>query len=42
LEVLEKGIPGTAMPPWKSQLDEGQRQALADFVRSLYSLPGEN
>jgi mono/diheme cytochrome c family protein len=42
LEVLEKGVPGTAMPPWKSQLDEGQRQALADFVCSLYSLPGEN
>jgi cbb3-type cytochrome c oxidase subunit I len=42
LEVLEKGVPGTAMPPWKSQLDEGQRQALADFVGSLCSLRGEN
>jgi mono/diheme cytochrome c family protein len=42
LEVLEKGIPGTAMPPWKTQLDEAQRQALAEFVRSLYRLAGEN
>jgi mono/diheme cytochrome c family protein len=42
LDVLEKGVPGTAMPPWKSQLDEGQRQALADFVGSLCSLRGEN
>jgi mono/diheme cytochrome c family protein len=42
LEVLEQGIPGTAMPPWKTQLDEDQRQALAEFVRSLYRLAGEN
>jgi cytochrome c oxidase cbb3-type subunit 2/cytochrome c oxidase cbb3-type subunit I/II len=42
LEVLEAGIPGTAMPPWKSQLNQEQRQALADFVRSLYGLPLEN
>jgi mono/diheme cytochrome c family protein len=40
LEVLEQGIPGTAMPPWKTQLDEEQRQALTEFVRSLYRLPG--
>jgi len=42
LEVLENGIPGTAMPPWKSQLNEEQRHAVAEFVRSLYSLPKEN
>jgi mono/diheme cytochrome c family protein len=42
LDVLENGIPGTAMPPWKSQLDEGQRQALAEFVCSLYGPNGEN
>jgi cytochrome c oxidase cbb3-type subunit I/II len=42
LEVLENGVPGTAMPPWKSQLDVEQRHALAEFVRSLYRLPGEN
>jgi cytochrome c oxidase cbb3-type subunit I/II len=42
LEVLEKGIPGTAMPPWRSQLDEEQRHALAGFVRSLYRLPAND
>lgn len=42
LEVLEKGIPGTSMPPWKRQLDEEQRHALAGFVRSLYGLPAED
>jgi len=42
LDVLEQGVPGTAMPPWKSQLDEEQRHALAEFVRSLYSRRGEN
>jgi cytochrome c oxidase cbb3-type subunit 2/cytochrome c oxidase cbb3-type subunit I/II len=45
LEVLADGLPGTAMPPWKSQLSEDQRQALAEFVRSLYvssrESPGE-
>jgi cytochrome c oxidase cbb3-type subunit 2/cytochrome c oxidase cbb3-type subunit I/II len=42
LEVLENGMPGTAMPPWKSQLNEEQRRAVVEFVRSLYSLPKEN
>jgi len=36
LEVLANGLPGTAMPPWKSQLSVDQRQALVEFVRSLY------
>jgi cbb3-type cytochrome oxidase cytochrome c subunit/cytochrome c553 len=35
-EVLEKGLPGTAMPPWTSQLSADQRLALVGFVRSLY------
>ena len=42
LEVLELGIPGTAMPPWNSHLDEEQRHALAEYVRSLYSPLREN
>jgi len=41
-EVLENGVPGTAMPPWKSQLGADQRHALVEFVRSLYGTPQEN
>jgi cbb3-type cytochrome c oxidase subunit I len=41
-EVLENGLPGTAMPPWKSQLSADQRYALIGFVRSLYGPPQES
>src|SRR3981081_2412197 len=41
-DVLENGVPGTAMPPWKSQLSTDQRHALVEFVRSLYAPPQEN
>ena len=41
-DVLENGVPGTAMPPWQSQLNAGERQALVEFVRSLYGPPLEN
>jgi cytochrome c oxidase cbb3-type subunit I/II len=41
-EVLENGVPGTAMPPWQSQLSAEQRHALVEFVRSLYGMPQEN
>jgi cytochrome c oxidase cbb3-type subunit I/II len=40
-EVLENGLPGTAMPPWTSQLSADQRHALVGFVRSLYGPPQE-
>jgi mono/diheme cytochrome c family protein len=40
-EVLENGVPGTAMPPWKDQLSEDERHALVEFVRSLYGTPQE-
>jgi cytochrome c oxidase cbb3-type subunit I/II len=40
-DVLENGVPGTAMPPWKSQLGEGERHALVAYVRSLYDTPQE-
>jgi cbb3-type cytochrome c oxidase subunit I len=41
-DVLENGVPGTAMPPWRTQLSPDQRRALVDFVRSLYSPPQED
>jgi cytochrome c oxidase cbb3-type subunit I/II len=40
-EILENGVPGTAMPPWQSQLSEDERHALVAFVRSLYGTPQE-
>jgi mono/diheme cytochrome c family protein len=41
-EVLENGVPGTAMPPWRSQLNTDQRHALVVFVRSFYGTPQED
>jgi cytochrome c oxidase cbb3-type subunit I/II len=41
-DVLENGVPGTAMPPWRSQLSAEQRRMLVEFVRSLYGPPQEN
>jgi cytochrome c oxidase cbb3-type subunit 2/cytochrome c oxidase cbb3-type subunit I/II len=41
-DVLENGVPGTAMPPWRNQLSADQRHALVEFVRSLYNPPQEN
>lgn len=41
-DVLENGVPGTAMPPWRSQLNADERHALVAFVRSLYSPAQEN
>ena len=41
-DVLENGVPGTAMPPWRNQLSVDQRRALVDFVRSLYDPPQES
>jgi cytochrome c oxidase cbb3-type subunit 2/cytochrome c oxidase cbb3-type subunit I/II len=38
-EVLENGLPGTAMAPWQNQLSADQRHALVAFVRSLYGTP---
>ena len=40
--ILENGVPGTAMPPWRSELSTDQRRALVEFVRSLYGMPQEN
>src|SRR3989449_226938 len=41
-KVLEDGVPGTAMAPWKGQLSEEQRHALVEYIRSLYGVPEEN
>ncbi len=41
-DVLENGVPGTAMPPWRNQLSADERHALVEFVRSLYDPPQEN
>jgi len=41
-DVLESGVPGTAMPPWRSQLRADQRRALVEFLRSLYAPAQEN
>src|SRR6266576_227821 len=35
-DVLENGVPGAAMPPWRDQLSADERHALVEFVRSLY------
>jgi cytochrome c oxidase cbb3-type subunit I/II len=40
-EVLENGVPGTAMPPWQNEISADQRHALVEFVRSLYGTPQE-
>jgi mono/diheme cytochrome c family protein len=36
LQILNDGIPGTAMPSWKDQIAAFDREALAAFVRSLF------
>jgi mono/diheme cytochrome c family protein len=35
-DVLARGVPGTAMPPWRDRLDVAQRRLLASYVRALY------
>lgn len=34
--VLEQGIPGTAMTPWKDKLSASERDVLARYLRTLY------
>jgi len=41
-DVLENGVPGTAMPPWWDQRSVDERHALVEFVRSLCDPPQEN
>ena len=36
LRVLKEGIPGTAMPTWRAELSDTQREAVAAYVDSLY------
>lgn len=34
--VLESGVPGTAMPPWKARLTDAERRLLAAYVTTFY------
>lgn len=36
LTVLEEGVPGTSMPPWKDQLTDAERDNLSRYVQSFY------
>lgn len=36
LNVLEVGVPGTSMPPWKDQLTEQERDYLSRYVQAFY------
>lgn len=38
IQVLNEGIPGTSMPPWPG-LAPSDKQAVSDFVRTLFKLP---
>ena len=35
-DVITNGVPGTAMPAWKTKLAEPQRAALAGYIRTFY------
>jgi mono/diheme cytochrome c family protein len=37
LRVITDGVPGTAMPPWKTKLTDEEGKMLAEYVRSLYA-----
>jgi mono/diheme cytochrome c family protein len=37
LKTITEGVAGTAMPAWKSKLNDAQRALLADYVRTFYS-----
>jgi cytochrome c oxidase cbb3-type subunit 2 len=39
LQVLKKGVPGTAMPPWEVQMSDTQREAVVAYLDSLYEPP---
>ncbi len=36
LTVLEEGVPGTSMPPWKDQLSNEERDKLSRYVQSFF------
>ncbi len=36
MNVLENGVAGTSMPPWRYQLSQDERKQLTAYVRSLY------
>ena len=39
LDVLEHGVPGTAMPSWTNELSDSDRQLLSGYIRSFFAMP---
>ena len=39
IQVLDNGVPGTAMPAWSGQISSSDRELLAHYVRLLYQTP---
>jgi mono/diheme cytochrome c family protein len=39
LDVLEHGVPGTAMPSWSDKLSDSDRQLLSGHIRSFFATP---
>jgi hypothetical protein len=39
LDVLEQGVPGTAMPSWTGKLSDSDRQLLSGYIRSFFATP---
>jgi mono/diheme cytochrome c family protein len=35
-QIVMEGVPGTAMPPWKSKLSEADRRLLGSYIRTLF------
>jgi cbb3-type cytochrome oxidase cytochrome c subunit/cytochrome c2 len=38
IDVLEHGVPGTAMPSWAGSLSDSDRRLLSGYVRSLFAM----
>jgi hypothetical protein len=39
LDVLEHGVPGTAMPSWSDKLSDSDRQLHSGHIRSFFATP---
>ncbi|HXJ44441.1 MAG TPA: cbb3-type cytochrome c oxidase subunit II, partial [Bryobacteraceae bacterium] len=39
LDVLDHGVPGTAMPAWTGKLSDADRQLLSGYLRSFFATP---
>jgi cytochrome c oxidase cbb3-type subunit I/II len=38
-DILEHGVPGTAMPSWTDQLSDSDRLLLSSYIRSFFGVP---